>query len=115
MDCVVPAAIRKLKAVLIGCGCRTLDGFDAYDLDGDGIIDSDEFIRSKIADTYDRKITRAEWIVKYGNDDGYDEYIKSGQAVLDANAFHYRYYSHCVKVANPATRIRGRREKFKGL
>lgn len=87
-----------------------MDGFDAYDLDGDGIIDSDEFLKSKIADTYDRKITRAEWIVKYGNDDGYDEYIKSGQAVLDANTFHYQHY--CAKVANPAARIRGRRENL---
>lgn len=57
-------------------------GFDQFDLDGDGVIDADEHLKSKTAqidfkrlDTDgDGKVSREEWIAKYGSADGFDQY-----------------------------------------
>ena len=83
------------------CGCvRVLrygsnKGFEFYDLDGDGIIDADEFRYIKAAEfefekidkNNDGKISRPEWIIRYGSDVGFDEYDTDGDGLIDADEF----------------------------
>ena len=35
----------------------------------------------------DGKITREEWIAKYGNDDGFDQYDLDGDGIIDGESF----------------------------
>merc|ERR1711865_1052330 len=71
------------------------DGFDRFDLNGDGIVDADEFRVSELAcmqlqqgDTNrDGKFDRAEWIKKFGNDDDFDDYDLNGDGSVDAYEF----------------------------
>jgi len=70
-------------------------GFDAYDLDGDGVVDADEFRACKAAEidfgridtNQDGKVDRDEWIAKYGSDEGFDAYDVNGDGVIDGDEF----------------------------
>ena len=54
--------------------------FDAYDLDGDGSVSPEEWLKGEASrrtfEAMDRdgdeKLSREEWIVKFGNDDLFD-------------------------------------------
>ena len=61
----------------------SLEGFDEYDLNHDGVIDQDEYRIGKIGDktfagmdtNADHKISKEEWAAKHGGDTaGFDEY-----------------------------------------
>jgi len=65
--------------------------FDQYDLDGDGVIDPDEFLavseaKQQFADgiAVEGKLTRAQWIAQFGNDDMFDAYDANHDGVVDA-------------------------------
>jgi len=69
--------------------------FDAYDANGDGIIDADEFIAGSMAKgefqkmdiDNDGKISKAEWIARYGSAEGFDKYDLDGDGVIDPDEF----------------------------
>merc|ERR1712086_1186499 len=71
--------------------------FDMYDLDGDGIIDADEFIAGQAAEkTFkkldangDGKIDREEWFAMYGSYDGFDanEFIRVSEQQMNFRRF----------------------------
>ena len=70
------------------------EGFDEYDLNGDGIIDPDEYrivnaakvswnqAAREMDTNADGKISRDEWIAKYGSDEGFNEYDLNGIRML---------------------------------
>ncbi len=79
-----------------------MKGFDEADLNGDGVVDASEFKEMTAkrrtaeaavkefngADTdRDGKLTRKEWIAKYGSNAGFDEVDLNGDGVVDEDEF----------------------------
>ena len=64
--------------------------FDAYDLDGDGVISPEEYMRGRMHELNleeiagkDRKLTREEWIARYGHDFDFDKYDLNHDGIID--------------------------------
>merc|ERR1712166_704862 len=71
------------------------DGFDCYDMDDSNTMDMLDYRvghliegdLARIDSNNDGKITKEEWIARYGNEDGFDRFDLNGDGFVDAYEF----------------------------
>lgn len=97
---------KRSPRTIVSWSCRVKHfgsevGFDEYDLDSDGYISKEEFIKSTVVGTgsvqsdkfksldldQDGKITREEWIAHFGSDVGFDEYDSDSDGYISRAEF----------------------------